>query len=120
MALGIDRTNRKKGNSTQDRKTQDFEGIKDSLSLSLLSKVPDTFKSVSKYEYKKDTLNFWFTPFETDSLNFIVTNKDYIDTVTVKLRKKQIDEMGNLVEHQDYLVRIPNGYTCHFERFNER
>ncbi|MCL4119579.1 UNVERIFIED_CONTAM: hypothetical protein GTU68_057687 [Idotea baltica] len=20
-------------------------------------------------------------------------------------------------EHQDYLVRIPNGYTCHFERF---
>ncbi|MFS4455833.1 peptide-methionine (S)-S-oxide reductase MsrA [Maribacter sp. 2304DJ31-5] len=22
-------------------------------------------------------------------------------------------------EHQDYLVRIPNGYTCHFERFGE-
>ena len=22
-------------------------------------------------------------------------------------------------EHQDYLVRIPNGYTCHFERFDE-
>lgn len=22
-------------------------------------------------------------------------------------------------EHQDYLVRNPNGYTCHFERFNE-
>jgi peptide-methionine (S)-S-oxide reductase len=21
-------------------------------------------------------------------------------------------------EHQDYLVRIPNGYTCHFERFD--
>ncbi|WP_347374454.1 peptide-methionine (S)-S-oxide reductase MsrA [Aequorivita sp. Q41] len=21
-------------------------------------------------------------------------------------------------EHQDYLVRKPNGYTCHFERFN--
>ena len=20
-------------------------------------------------------------------------------------------------EHQDYLVRNPNGYTCHFERF---
>ncbi|MFT4771758.1 MAG: peptide-methionine (S)-S-oxide reductase [Cryomorphaceae bacterium] len=20
-------------------------------------------------------------------------------------------------EHQDYLVRLPNGYTCHFERF---
>lgn len=22
-------------------------------------------------------------------------------------------------EHQDYLKRIPNGYTCHFERFEE-
>ncbi|WP_282056680.1 peptide-methionine (S)-S-oxide reductase MsrA [Maribacter luteus] len=22
-------------------------------------------------------------------------------------------------EHQDYLVRNPNGYTCHFERFTE-
>ncbi|MBR9776643.1 MAG: peptide-methionine (S)-S-oxide reductase MsrA [Cytophagales bacterium] len=22
-------------------------------------------------------------------------------------------------EHQDYLVRYPNGYTCHFERFDE-
>ena len=22
-------------------------------------------------------------------------------------------------EHQDYLIRIPNGYTCHFERFEE-
>jgi peptide-methionine (S)-S-oxide reductase len=22
-------------------------------------------------------------------------------------------------EHQDFLVRIPNGYTCHFERFKE-
>jgi peptide-methionine (S)-S-oxide reductase len=22
-------------------------------------------------------------------------------------------------EHQDYLVRVPNGYTCHFERFTK-
>lgn len=22
-------------------------------------------------------------------------------------------------EHQDYLLRIPNGYTCHFERFQK-
>ena len=22
-------------------------------------------------------------------------------------------------EHQDYLLRYPNGYTCHFERFEE-
>ena len=22
-------------------------------------------------------------------------------------------------EHQDYLVKNPNGYTCHFERFDK-
>ncbi|HCI72483.1 MAG TPA: peptide-methionine (S)-S-oxide reductase, partial [Balneola sp.] len=22
-------------------------------------------------------------------------------------------------EHQDYLLKYPNGYTCHFERFEE-
>ena len=26
------------------------------------------------------------------------------------------DALGNCIEHQDYLERIPNGYTCHFAR----
>lgn len=66
--------------------------VKD-LKLELLSKVPDTFKSVSKFMIDKDTLNFWHTPVDLDSLNFKVTNRKYIDTVTVRLRKNKIDSL---------------------------
>lgn len=66
--------------------------VKD-LKLELLSKVPDTFKSVSKFMIDKDTLNFWYTPVDLDSLNFKVTNRKYIDTVTVRLRKNKIDSL---------------------------
>lgn len=66
--------------------------VKD-LKLELLSKVPDTFKSVSKFMIDKDTLNFWHTPVDLDSLNFKVTNREYIDTVTVRLRKNKIDSL---------------------------
>ncbi|WP_298782028.1 Ig-like domain-containing protein [uncultured Polaribacter sp.] len=70
-----------------------FEGDSRNLQIEMLSKVPKDFKSISKYEVNKDTLNYWFTPFEADSLNFIVKNKSIIDTVTVKLRKKKIDSL---------------------------
>ena len=66
--------------------------VKD-LKLELLSKVPDSFKSVSKFMIDKDTLNFWHTPVDLDSLNFKVTNREYIDTVTVRLRKNKIDSL---------------------------
>lgn len=66
--------------------------VKD-LKLELLSKVPDTFKSVSKFMIDKDTLNFWHTPVDLDSLNFKITNREYIDTITVRLRKNKIDSL---------------------------
>jgi uncharacterized protein (DUF2141 family) len=70
-----------------------FEGDAKNMEIKILSKVPDDFKSVSKFEVDKDTLNFWFTPFEADSLNFLVTNKEFSDTLTVKLRKKKLDSL---------------------------
>ncbi len=70
-----------------------FEGDAKNMQIKMLSNVPKDFKSVSKFEIEKDTLNFWFTPFEADSLNFIVTNNDFLDTVTVKLRKKKLDSL---------------------------
>lgn len=70
-----------------------FEGKRDSLHIKLISKVSDSFKSVSKYELKKDTLNYWFTPNNLDSLNFIISRKEFADTITVKLRKKQLDSL---------------------------
>ena len=70
-----------------------FEGPGKNMQIKILSKVPDDFKSVSKFEVDKDTLNFWFTPFEADSLNFVIANNKFSDTLTVKLRKKKLDSL---------------------------
>ncbi|MDB2385172.1 Ig-like domain-containing protein [Polaribacter sp.] len=70
-----------------------FEGEDENFNVKLTSKVPKDFKSIAKFEKDKDTLNYWFTPFETDSLNFIVSNATFLDTITVKLRKEKLDSL---------------------------
>ena len=70
-----------------------FEGEAKNLKVKIISDVSSDFKSVSKFETDKDTLNYWFTPIEADSLNFIVTNNKIVDTITVKLRKKKTDSL---------------------------
>lgn len=71
-----------------------FIGNAKDMKVNLLSKVPDTFKSVSKFMIDKDTLNYWFTPIDVDSLNFTIANNEFLDTVTVKLRKKKLDSLN--------------------------
>jgi uncharacterized protein (DUF2141 family) len=91
-----------------------FEGNAKNMQVKVLSKVPDDFKSVSKFEIDKDTLNFWFTPFEADSLNFTVSNNNFIDTLTVKLRKNKIDSLiinssiSNILNFRDTLFLKSN------------
>jgi uncharacterized protein (DUF2141 family) len=86
-----------------------YEGLIKDLQVKLLSKTPEKFKNISKFEMDKDTLNYWFTPFETDSLNFIITNQQITDTITVKLRKKKIDSLlfkssvGRIIHFRDTL-----------------
>ncbi len=70
-----------------------FRGDRKGFTVNLLSKVSDSFASIAKYEQGKDTLNYWFTPIERDSLNFIVSKDEFIDTVTVRLRKKKFDSL---------------------------
>ncbi|WP_405564623.1 Ig-like domain-containing protein [Polaribacter sp. Asnod6-C07] len=70
-----------------------FVGDAKDMKVNLLSKVPDTFKSVSKFRLDKDTLNYWFTPIDVDSLNFTISNNEFLDTLTVKLRKKKLDSL---------------------------
>ena len=82
-----------------------YEGEVKDLQVKIISNTPEDFKSISKFEIDKDTLNYWFTPFEADSLNFIVTNEKFIDTITVKLRKKKIDSL---------LLGPSTGRTFHF------
>ncbi|WP_422083129.1 Ig-like domain-containing protein [Ulvibacterium sp.] len=63
--------------------------------IDLLSDLPDTVRTKVLKEKDKDTLNFWFTPFEMDSLIFTVTNETLkvIDTFTVKSRKVGVDSL---------------------------
>lgn len=70
-----------------------YEGDGKDLKIDVLSQIKEDFKSVSKFETNTDTLNYWFSPIEKDSLIFKISNKNKIDTVTVKLRKKKIDSL---------------------------
>jgi len=65
------------------------------VEISTLSVLPDTVKTIMTKERNKDTLNYWFTPFEMDSLIFTIKNEtvQVIDTFTVKNRKVGTDSL---------------------------
>lgn len=71
-----------------------YEGEREKMKIELLSKVPETFKSFSQFEKETDTLNYWHTPIKQDSLNFIVSNTNFRDTIRVRLRKNKIDSLS--------------------------
>jgi hypothetical protein len=84
----------KRGKEVSKGKIQfGFQGNAANLQIEMLSDAPADFKTVSKFEKDKDTLNYWYRPFEVDSLNFIVRNGLILDTVTVNLRKNEIDSL---------------------------
>jgi uncharacterized protein (DUF2141 family) len=72
-----------------------YFGEDENITVQPLTKLPDTVKTLTRKEYEKDSINFWFTPFEIDSLVFTVTNdkQKVIDTFTVKSRKVGLDSL---------------------------
>ncbi len=70
-----------------------FEGNATDLNIELLTETSEDFNAVINLEKNKDTLNYWYTPFETDSLNFLVTKGEYSENFTVKLRSSEIDSL---------------------------
>lgn len=86
-----------------------YEGEPNNLKIDVLSDVPEDFKTISYYEKDKDTLNLWHSPIQRDSLVFKVTEGASIDTVTVRLRKKELDSLRvtssirGLLEYKDTL-----------------
>ncbi len=69
-------------------------GPVDSLSINLLSEVPQDFSSTISKQYNADTLYYWFQPKpELDSLVFEVTGPDYRDTLVTRLRSPKIDSL---------------------------
>ncbi len=79
-----------------------YSGIADSLKIRPLTQLPDTVATLFAKEPEKDTINLWFTPFETDSLVFEITNpvKEYTDTFTVKTRKLAVDSLVVSASHR--------------------
>lgn len=72
-----------------------YYGVADSVKIKPLTTLPDTVKTKILKERDKDTINFWFTPFENDSIIFTVTNErlKVKDTFSVKSRKVGIDSL---------------------------
>ncbi|WP_139957070.1 Ig-like domain-containing protein [Flavicella sediminum] len=70
-----------------------YEGSPKSLDIQLLSETPDDFRSLLNKDIETDTLNYWYTPFDADSLQFQVKT-DLLDTIyTVQLRTSKIDSL---------------------------
>lgn len=86
----------KKGREvTKGRIQFGFTGRQENMKVKLLSKVPSDFVFKTNFESDKDTLNYWYhSEKKLDSLNFIVSEKTSIDTVTVRLRKKKLDSLS--------------------------
>lgn len=71
-----------------------YEGRPDSLSVELLTPTPADFEYARYRELEKDTLHYWYKPsLEADSLVFLVTNKNYLDTLTVRLKERYRDSL---------------------------
>ncbi len=71
-----------------------YEGDAKDMKLDLLSQVPEEFTSLITKHPQKDTLNYWYQPkLEVDSLVFRVANKNYVDTLTVRIKDQIKDSL---------------------------
>lgn len=93
-----------------------YYGNSEEISIRPISKIPDTVKTTILKERDKDTLNFWFTPYEMDSIVFAVANENLkaVDTFIVKNRKVGIDSLKlspiqkNTLDFEDKVSIIAN------------
>jgi hypothetical protein len=70
-----------------------YYGNPEGVSIAITSEVPDDFQYRITREKDKDTLNYWYTPFEADSLNFKVSHKDFEEEMTTRIRSDEIDSL---------------------------
>lgn len=79
--------------SSENRISFGFEGSADSITIKPISPTTADFKYIISKEPKKDTLNFWFSPKQNDSLQFLVQRMQKIDTFKVRLKKMKPDSL---------------------------
>lgn len=91
-----------------------YKGKPKNLKIETLSAVPDNFQTIIFPEKGKDTINLWHSLIEKDSLIFKISNNTVSDTVTVKLRKKELDSLkvnevtGGILNLKDTLFFLTN------------
>ncbi len=80
-----------------------YSGQAEDISISPLYPLADSVKTRVLKERGKDSLNFWFTPLQADSIQFLVQHKtlDTRDTFTVKTRKIKADSLLIVPEKRD-------------------
>lgn len=80
-----------------------YSGGDEKLDITTLTKFPDSIRTLIAKEPEKDTLNYWFTPFEIDSIIFKVTNERMkkIDTFSVKTRNLVSDSLMLTPSHRN-------------------
>lgn len=72
-----------------------YEGDAEEIKINLLSKVSDDYRSLITKDPKKDSLYYWYMPnIKNDSLLFKVTNTNYIDTLTVRIKDQTKDSLS--------------------------
>jgi len=72
-----------------------YSGDYRDMKIEPLIPLPDSVRTIIRKERDKDTLNFWLTPTDLDSIVFTVTNDRIMvsDTFTVKTRKLAMDTL---------------------------
>jgi uncharacterized protein (DUF2141 family) len=71
-----------------------FEGDYKHMKINILSKVPNDFENRVIKDAKTDSLNYFYKPdIKVDSLVFQVTNTNYADTLTVRMRDQKKDTL---------------------------
>lgn len=72
-----------------------YQGDYRDMKIETLTALPDSVKTLILKERDKDTLNFWITPTDLDSIIFAVSNEklEAIDTFTVKTRNLPLDSL---------------------------
>ncbi|UJH66086.1 Ig-like domain-containing protein [Allomuricauda sp. SCSIO 65647] len=72
-----------------------YQGPAEHIAIKPLTELPDSVRTIILKERDKDTLNYWLTPTDLDSIVFTVVNEQQqlIDTFTVKRRKLELDSL---------------------------
>ena len=91
-----------------------FEGNRENIKIELLSDVPNNFKNQTVLDLNKDSIYFWHSKIDKDSLVFKIKKENYVATKTVFLRKKVIDSLkvnsniSSVLDLKDTLTLITN------------